>query len=177
MLFDVLRELREPMGAVNEFDLHEPQVKAGDVTIRALEGSVRLVRTDRGLLARTRASGLIDEVCSRCLVPTESPVDVDFEEEYVPEFDANTGAAIRLSEQEQEDVFRITPRWELDLREGLRQYILMNEPAKPLCKPDCAGLCPVCGADMNAGPHECEAQTDERWSALAGLKNETSEGN
>jgi uncharacterized protein len=169
MLFDVLRELREPMGAVNEFELREPQVKAGDVTIRDLEGTVRFVRTDRGLLTRLRASGLIDEECSRCLTPTQSAVHVDFEEEYVPEFDAVTGSAIRLSEEEQQDVFRIDPRWELDLREGLRQYILMNEPAKPLCKADCAGLCPVCGADMNAGPHECEPPADERWSALTGL--------
>lgn len=177
MLFDVLRELREPMGAVNEFDLHEPQVKAGDVTIRDLVGTVRFVRTDRGLLTRLQASGLIDEECSRCLTPTESPVEVDFEEEYVPLFDGNTGSPIRLSEEEEEETFRISLRWELDLREGLRQYILMNEPAKPLCKADCAGLCPVCGADMNAGPHECEPQGDERWSALAGLINETSEGN
>lgn len=176
MLFDVLRELRQPVGSVNEFDLHEAQAKAGDVTIRDLEGAVRFLRTDRGLLARTRASGLIDEECSRCLTPTQSPVTVDFEEEYVPLLDANTGSPIRLREQEEEEVFRINSRWELDLREGLRQYILMNEPAKPLCKADCAGLCPVCGADMNAGPHECEPPTDERWSALAGLKNDT-EGN
>ncbi len=177
MLFNVLRELRQGIGAVNKFDLSEAQVKAGDLTIRGLKGTVGFLRTDRGLLARTRATGLIDEVCSRCLTPTESAVTVDFEEEYVPLFDANTGAPIRLSPEEEEDLFRINPRGELDLREGLRQYILMNEPAKPLCKPDCAGLCPVCGADMNAGPHECDAQTDERWSALAGLKNETSEGN
>lgn len=176
MLFNVLHELRQAIGAVNDFDLSEPQVKAGDVTIRDLAGTVRLLRTDRGLLTRTRASGLIDEVCSRCLTPTQSPVTVDFEEEYVPVFDANTGSPIRLSEEEEEETFRISPRWELDLREGLRQYILMNEPTKPLCKPDCAGLCPVCGADMNAGPHECEPQSDERWSALAGLKKET-EGN
>jgi uncharacterized protein len=169
MLFNVLHELRQSLGAVNEFDLRDRQVKAGDVTIRDLEGTASFLRTDRGLLARTRASGLIDEECSRCLKPVQSPVHVDFEEEYVPLFDANTGAPIRLSEEEEEVTFRIGPRWDLDLREGLRQYILMNEPAKPLCKPDCAGLCPVCGADMNAGPHECEAQKDERWSALTGL--------
>ena len=177
MLFNVLRELRQAIGAVSEFDLHEPLVKAGDVTIRDLEGTIRILRTHRGLLARTRASGLIDEVCSRCLTPTESAVTVDFEEEYLPLFDANTGSPIRLSEEEEAETFRITPRWELDLREGLRQYILMNEPAKPLCKIDCAGLCPVCGADINAGPHECEPRGDERWSALAGLTNETPEGN
>jgi uncharacterized protein len=102
---------------------------------------------------------------------------VDFEEEYVPLIDANTGAPIRIDESEEEDTFRVDHRFELDLREALRQYILMYEPTKPLCRADCAGLCPDCGADMNIGPHECEQPTDGRWSALAGLKSETTEGN
>jgi uncharacterized protein len=172
MIFNVLRELRQTIGSVNEYDLDEAQVKAGDVTIRDLQGTVQFLRTDRGLLARVRANGLMDEECSRCLAPTQSKVTAKFEEEYVPVYDANTGAPVHLSEQEEEDVFRINARYELDLREGLRQYILMNEPAKPLCRPDCAGLCPTCGRDLNAGPHECEAPLDERWSALAGLRTD-----
>ena len=86
MLFNVLRELRQAIGAVSEFDLSEPQKKAGDVTIRNLKGAIRILRTHRGLLVRTRATGLIDEVCSRCLTPTESAVTVDFEEEYCAPF-------------------------------------------------------------------------------------------
>jgi uncharacterized protein len=106
-----------------------------------------------------------------------TPVTVDFEEEYVPLVDANTGAPVHVEESEDEETFRVSARFELDLREALRQYILMYEPAKPLCRADCAGLCPVCGADMNAGPHECEQPTDERWSALSGLKIDKTEGN
>jgi uncharacterized protein len=177
MLFNVLNDLRQPMGSVSEIDLHEAEVKAGDIVIRDLDGSVRFLRTDRGLLTRLRAKGTIDEVCARCLREVRVPVKVNFEEEYVPMFDPNTGAAIYLADAEEDVTFRISPRWELDLREGLRQYILMSEPAKPLCRPDCAGLCPICGTDLNAGPHECERSADERWSALAGLKNEISEGN
>ena len=177
MLFHVLNELRQPIGSVSEIDLHEAEVKAGDIVIRDLEGTVRLLRTDRGLLTRLRAKGTIDEECARCLREVRVPVKVSFEEEYVPMFDPNTGASIYLAGEEQDVTFRINPRFELDLREGLRQYILMSEPAKPLCRPDCAGLCPICGTDLNAGPHECEPSADERWSALAGLKNEISEGN
>jgi uncharacterized protein len=177
MLFNVLRELRQGMGAVNEYELREGEVKAGDLAFRDVEGFVRFLRTDRGLLARVHATATIDEECSRCLAPVETPVTVDFEEEYVPLVDANPGAPIRIDESEEEDTFRVSDRWELDLREALRQYILMYEPAKPLCRADCAGLCPDCGADMNAGPHECEQPTDGRWSALAVLKNETTEGN
>jgi uncharacterized protein len=174
MLFNVLRELRQGIGSVNEYELSETETRADDVVIHGLTGTVRFLRTDRGLLARVRAQGTLDEECSRCLREVRSPVYVDFEEEYVPLVDADTGAPVRL--EAGDDTFRINPRFELDLREALRQYILMSEPVKPLCKADCAGLCPVCGTDLNAGPHQCEEPPDERWSALAGLKTETPEG-
>jgi len=62
------------------------------------------------------------------------------------------------------------------LEEALRQYILMCEPAKPLCTPQCAGLCPGCGADLNVDACRCAAAADERWSVLAGFKNDRQEG-
>ncbi len=176
MLFNVLRELRQNMGAVNEYELKEPEVKADDLALHDVDGTVRFLRTDRGLLAKVHATATIDEECSRCLAPVATPVTVDFEEEYVPLVDGNTGAPVHLDPSEEEVTFRVNPRFELDLREALRQYILMYEPAKPLCRADCAGLCPICGADMNLGPHECEEPTDERWSALAGLNKEPTEG-
>ncbi len=176
MLFNVLRELRQNIGATNEYELNEREVKAGDLSFRDVSGTVRFLRTDRGLLAKVHAIATIDEECSRCLKPVETPVTVDFEEEYVPLVDANTGAPVHIDPSEEQDTFRVNPRFELDLREALRQYILMYEPAKPLCRTDCAGLCPVCGADLNAGPHECEQPKDERWSALAGLNTESTEG-
>jgi len=177
MLFNVLNDLRQPMGTVSEAELREAEVKAGDLIIRDLQGAARFLRTDRGLLVRMRAKGAIDEECSRCLRDVSAPVEVDFEEEYVPLFDPNTGTRIYLGAEEEDVTFRVNAHFDLDLREGLRQYILMFEPAKPLCRADCAGLCPICGADMNAGPHECRSITDERWNALAGLKSEILEGN
>jgi uncharacterized protein len=177
MLFNVLNDLRQPMGTVSEAELCEPEVRAGGLVIRNLQGTARFLRTDRGLLVRIRAKGAIDEECSRCLREVRVPVEVDFEEEYIPLFDPNTGTRIYLGADEEDVTFRVNARFDLDLREGLRQYILMFEPAKPLCRVDCVGLCPICGTDMNVGPHKCKSLTDERWSALAGLKNETLEGN
>jgi uncharacterized protein len=44
-------------------------------------------------------------------------------------------------------------------------------PDKILCRPDCAGLCPVCGKDLNAEPHEhVEESSDPRWAALEALR-------
>ncbi len=172
---NVLRELRQPIGSVNEYDLEEPRLEVDDSVIEDLRGTLTLLRTDRGLLATVKAEGRINDYCSRCLKEVRAPVNLDFEEEYVPVTDADTGTPIRL-EDESGETFRINRRFDLDLREGLRQYILMSEPVKPLCQAACAGLCPTCGADMNAGPHDCEQPADDRWSALAGLKNEIPEG-
>ena len=60
----------------------------------------------------------------------------------------------------------------LDLSGWARDALALALPDKILCKPDCAGLCPVCGKDLNAEPHEHdEPKTDSRWSALAELKD------
>ena len=60
----------------------------------------------------------------------------------------------------------------LDLSAWARDALALELPDKILCKPDCAGLCPVCGKDLNAEPHEHdEPQPDTRWSALAELKD------
>ena len=51
--------------------------------------------------------------------------------------------------------------------------LLVALPLKPLCREDCAGLCPQCGANLNEGPCGCEPDTeDDRWAALRELKLE-----
>lgn len=56
---------------------------------------------------------------------------------------------------------------QLDLRDVVRELMLLDVPSTPLCRPDCAGLCLTCGANLNDGPCACAASpTDPRWSAL-----------
>jgi uncharacterized protein len=60
----------------------------------------------------------------------------------------------------------------LDLSAWARDALALELPDKILCRPDCAGLCPVCGKDLNAEPHEHdEPKADTRWSALAELRD------
>ena len=60
----------------------------------------------------------------------------------------------------------------LDLSSWARDALALALPDKILCRPDCAGLCPVCGKDLNAEPHEHdEPKADTRWSALAELRD------
>jgi uncharacterized protein len=60
----------------------------------------------------------------------------------------------------------------LDLSAWARDALVLALPEQILCREDCAGLCPVCGADLNVEPHEHEEETaDPRWEALAELKD------
>jgi uncharacterized protein len=60
----------------------------------------------------------------------------------------------------------------LDVSGWAHDVIALALPAKILCRPDCAGLCPVCGRDLNVEPHEhATAEPDSRWAALAELRD------
>jgi uncharacterized protein len=59
----------------------------------------------------------------------------------------------------------------LDLSAWARDVLVLSLPEQILCRADCAGLCPVCGKNLNDEPHEHEQETgDPRWSALAELR-------
>jgi len=58
----------------------------------------------------------------------------------------------------------------------LIEQLQLNVPMKPLCRADCRGLCPDCGADLNAGACSCaETRADPRWGSLAALKSRLQE--
>ena len=61
----------------------------------------------------------------------------------------------------------------LDLAAWARDAVALELPDKILCRADCAGLCPVCGKNLNDEPHTHEeAQTDSRWAALESLREQ-----
>ncbi len=56
-----------------------------------------------------------------------------------------------------------------DLSDEVRQVIILEVPTHPLCRPDCKGLCPICGTNLNEGDCGCEPPGDPRWDALKHL--------
>jgi uncharacterized protein len=143
-----------------ELDLGEDLVQAAPLEVRA-----RLARTNRGLVVTGRASTALAEACSRCLVPLEVPLDVAFEEEVLPSIELESG--LPVDTREEPEAFRLNDHHELDLEPLAREAILLAAPIAPVCRPDCLGLCPECGADRNAGPHEHgESPIDPRLAAL-----------
>jgi uncharacterized protein len=102
-------------------------------------------------------------------------VPLEFEEEFRVSVDPHTGAA---TEREIDpDAFVIDEQDQLDLTEAVRQYRETALAMAPLCRPDCKGLCPNCGADLNIGPCDCGAGSiDSRWAKLAALNSAASDG-
>jgi len=170
MRMNVLTELRQSVGSVTTLDIEDESLRADGLEITGLNGRVVLMRTDKGLLVSLRSAGIATEACSRCLKETPCDIAVTFEEEYVPVLDPLTGAKVRIGFEP--DAFRISQDFTLDLREGIRQYLLISEPTKPLCRQDCAGLCSTCGADLNAELCSCAGASDPCRRALAGVITE-----
>jgi uncharacterized protein len=70
------------------------------------------------------------------------------------------------------DAFEIVGE-QVDLRALARELVLLDAPSTPLCRPDCAGLCPTCGINLNEGSCSCSGPpVDPRWSALDQLKSD-----
>ena len=133
-----------------------------------VEGEVRLARTGRSILATARLRTALAETCSRCLRPTVAPVEVEIQEEALPSIDLDSGLPVH-DRHDDPDALRLDEHHELHLEDPVRDAISLAEPFAPLCRPDCRGLCPTCGADLNvelAHGHDDE-MIDPRLARLA----------
>jgi uncharacterized protein len=136
---------------------------------RPVEGSVRLARTNRGLLVTGRLTASLAETCSRCLRDVEVPIEVEIDEEALPSIDLTSGLPVDTSADP--EVVRLSDHHELDLEPLVREAISLAEPIAPLCRPDCPGLCAVCGGELAVGDHDHpDAPIDPRLEVLRGLR-------
>lgn len=132
---------------------------------RPVDGAVRLARTNRGLLVTGRLQATLHETCSRCLREIEVPVEIEIDEEALPSVDLTSGLPVDTSQDP--EAVRLTDHHELDLEPLIRESISLAEPIAPLCRPDCPGLCAVCGEELEAGDHaHGESPLDPRLEAL-----------
>jgi uncharacterized protein len=103
------------------------------------------------------------DTCRRCLRPLADTLQIDVDERYA----AADETGMRRVDPE---AFPIE-HGQLDLAPMVREEVLLGVPEAPLCRPDCPGLCPTCGADLQAGPCGCSTEVrDERWAALDVLR-------
>jgi uncharacterized protein len=155
MQINVAQLLKWPEGTtrIHPIDTDQPLPLDEESTVALTSGRVRLDRIESGILARGDVEGVVDMECSRCLEPFQAPIRVHFEEEYAPSIDVTSGAP--LPPPDDDMTFSIDENHILDLSEAIRQNIIASLPIQPICKTDCAGLCPICGNNRNEQPCDC----------------------
>jgi len=115
--------------------------------------------TGGGWSLRLRFATRIEGPCMRCLAAASPEIEVDFREIDQP------GAGDELDSP-------YVDGDDLDLSGWARDALALALPAQIVCRDDCAGLCPVCGEDLNANPHEHAREPDPRWAKLGELRFE-----
>lgn len=111
-------------------------------------------RSTRGVDLRGRLTCSADVPCARCLSTFRIEVDRSFHLRYA--FAAPSGREIEIPEEDL-DVDFLKADGELDLGSVAMEQIYLELPMKPVCREACRGLCPTCGADLNAGSCACAA--------------------
>jgi len=115
--------------------------------------------THAGYALRLRFTARLSGPCMRCLEAAEPHLEVDVREVSVP------GGGDELTSP------YVNGAFDLNLRAWARDALALAVPDQITCRVDCAGLCPVCGADLNAEPgHAHEREPDPRWAKLRELK-------
>ena len=116
-----------------------------DTKLSQLSGLVRVTRTAQGLLVQVKMQAYLPAECVRCLTEFAQLLQIDFTDLYAFTPNSVTESGLILPET-----------GKIDLAPIVRDEMLLAFPISPLCQPDCKGLCPVCGENLNdiSGVHE-----------------------
>ncbi len=125
----------------------EGAMPVADVVLESVLGGVSVAGT-----VRAPWTG----ACRRCLTPASGVLTLAVRELYTEDGDGDETYPLVHDE--------------VDLEPLVRDAVLLELPLAPLCRPDCAGLCPTCGVNRNSESCRCEAPRDPRWGALDVLR-------
>ncbi|MEY3149878.1 MAG: hypothetical protein RLY92_105 [Chloroflexota bacterium] len=131
-----------------------------ELQLSRLAGSVQLTRTPQGLYAAGRLHAGHTAECVRCLAPVPVTLEADIAELYS-----------LASSADADTEFTISDSALLDLAPLVRELLVLDKPAHPLCRAECKGLCAQCGTNLNEAACTCSAETlDPRLAPLSRLK-------
>lgn len=118
---------------------------------------LRLEAVVEGVLVTGTVDVTVTGECARCLEPIEDDLEIDVQELFLyPGTDVDDEEASRIEGEL------------IDLEPVVRDGVVLDLPFTPLCRPDCAGLCPDCGQNLNTDPdHHHGDRIDPRWGDLA----------
>lgn len=144
--------IHEEVGYTNEFPFEFDKIKLeDDLELREFSGAVQVGRTPQGLLVTGKFSAETTLECVRCLKEFSHALVWNMTELYAFKEKSVSESELLVPEDAQ-----------IDLESLIREYALLEVPISPICKPDCKGLCPNCGQDLNIKdcghrPHEDES--------------------
>jgi len=166
---------------VTTFDLRKLRLRSGDQAREQVEFALEplvlggqtyesrpnpvpteltVTRASSGTVLELVLDVSLEGPCFRCLTDAELPLSLRLREYQAAKAEGDDDLQSEYLEDDR-----------LDLSAWAHDAIALALPDKILCRPDCAGLCPVCGKDLNAEPHEhAEEVSDPRWAALESLR-------
>ena len=147
------------VGTSRDFTFDYEKMRLGDdLTVTDFVGTATFSRTQQGLLLQGEFSAKLGLECVRCLEAYTQAISWTFTDLYA--FDKRS-----LSESN----LLVPEEGRIDLAPLLREYALLEVPIQPVCKPDCKGLCPECGENLNRA--DCGHQSAGDESPFAALKD------
>jgi uncharacterized protein len=150
--------LHQGVGTHRTFDFDHPSVRVGDLPVADLRGSIRFSRTAQGLYAQGDLRAETRVECVRCLEAFSQELRIRIDDLFV-----------YPQGQSADPLLSIPETGILDLNPLLREYLELDVPLQPVCRPDCQGLCPECGNNRNLAP--CDHPAAEVDPRLSGLKS------
>ena len=147
-------------------DLNPVDERIDVIEPATVSGKVRLAGNEVFVNGHVDTTAKVE--CDRCLQPVETPVNVDFALEYIPDSEYESTSAVELTEEELS--VSVFDGEAIDVDEIVKEQIVLAVPTRVLCRENCKGICPECGTDRNTG--DCSCTTDDidpRWAALKKL--------
>jgi uncharacterized protein len=153
-----------PVGESRDFHFDIPRIHLKpDLLLSNLLGWAHITRTAQGLLTHVAMEAFTQSECVRCLSEFDLHLQIDFTELY-----AFSKASLG------EGGMLLPDDMHIDFSSIVREYMLLDIPISPVCKPDCKGLCPICGENQNETTcHHQDEDVDPRLSALRSLLDQT----
>ena len=152
---NVAQLLQAPVGTTRSYPLdeREPDLAEELGLLTPIVGTLKLTRTNYGIVADVSYTVDLEQECGRCLDPARSTIESEVSEEFLPSLNVVTG----LPESVDADLEapRVNANHEVDVTDIIRQDIVVQQPLQPLCRPDCPGLCPDCGIELQSGTCAC----------------------
>ena len=167
MVVNVAQLLKEPIGSNRTYQINE---LIGNKNTNHIQGGGTLIRTSQSILVEGTMTAGVKSICSRCLNTFDWFVTFHLEDEFFPSVDISDISDLPSKSES----FIIDKNHIMDLSEAFNQYTMLAIPMKLLCRPDCAGIDPFRGDNLNQGCYPYSSQDYyQHWSKLTCSRKES----